>query len=443
MSQYNSYYRPNNSSNNNNNKKDDSWVSWTLIAIFFITGLWPVALALLFVKLFAPDAKKKQEAPPSLYQTQQVNTQTVKQQHKQEKTVVEETKKESKAKSAVKSVTRTPSESKKSTNFLLYGGIALAFIAIMSLMDPLSSVFSYGFASYYLEELLQYTAMAVAGGGMILGGINSKRAAKRYANYMAVVGSLEAISIDSLVRKTGYSKKRVVKDIQHMIDKGYFGTSAYLNVELEYLFLNNEADGEISALKKAAEQKAKEAANMSAKDEYSTILHNIRTANDRIADPVLSEKISRLEDITSKIFETIEREPKKKQKIDTFFNYYLPTTQKLLDTYAKLEATGADSENVNQGKQNIQDAMDSIVHGFECQLDELYKSDALDIETDIQVMQKMLDRDTQANKATFKDFNIKEEPAKSEGLKLTLEPQNPNSSTTVELGGGMAAQRKD
>ena len=38
--------------------------------------------------------------------------------------------------------------------------------------------------------------------------------------------------------------------------------------------------------------------------------------------------------------------------------------------------------------------MDSIVAGFEHQLDELYRTDAMDIDSDIRVMETMLRRDT-------------------------------------------------
>ena len=40
------------------------------------------------------------------------------------------------------------------------------------------------------------------------------------------------------------------------------------------------------------------------------------------------------------------------------------------------------------------DSTDSIVAGFEHQLDELYRSDAMDIDSDIRVMETMLRRDT-------------------------------------------------
>ena len=134
---------------------------------------------------------------------------------------------------------------------------------------------------------------------------------------------------------------------------------------------------------------------------YAVILQNIRRANDAIADPVLSAKIDRLEEISARIFKAVEEDPKKQSKIDTFLNYYLPTTQKLLDSYAQFEAAGVEGENLRQAKQRIEATMDSIVRGFEHQLDELYKTDALDIDSDIRVMETMLRRDTATVETDF------------------------------------------
>lgn len=74
-----------------------------------------------------------------------------------------------------------------------------------------------------------------------------------------------------------------------------------------------------------------------AEEGYSGVLRSIRRANDRIADPVLSQKIDRLEEIAGRIFRIIEDEPSKRAQASTFLNYYLPTTQKLLDSYADFE----------------------------------------------------------------------------------------------------------
>ena len=106
------------------------------------------------------------------------------------------------------------------------------------------------------------------------------------------------------------------------------------------------------------------------------------------------QMLDRLEEVAGKIFRIIEKEPAKKAKASTFLNYYLPTTQKLLDSYAEFEEAGVSGENLNQAKAKIQSTMDSIVAGFERQLDELYRADAMDIDSDIRVMETMLRRDS-------------------------------------------------
>ena len=53
-----------------------------------------------------------------------------------------------------------------------------------------------------------------------------------------------------------------------------------------------------------------------------------------------------------------------------------------------------EGENLRQAKSRIEDTMDSIIRGFEHQLDALYRADAMDVDSDIRVMETMLRRDT-------------------------------------------------
>ena len=244
--------------------------------------------------------------------------------------------------------------------------------------------------SYYVEDLLVALMMAAGGVVMFVNGLSMSKALKRYAKYLAVLGDRDAIPVEELARTLGYSKRQVEKDLQKMIDKGYFGGKAYLHMERGYLYRSGDAD---AAWQKRQEEK-KQAAAEEVKDGYAGILQNIRRANDRIDDPVLSEKIDRIEAITARIFSAVETDPKKEEKIATFLNYYLPTTQKLLDSYAEFEAAGVEGENLRQAKQRIEATMDSIIRGFEHQLDQLYQADALDVDSDIRVMETMLRRDT-------------------------------------------------
>ena len=406
------------------NKKnpDNGWVIWAVIALLFVSGAWWLALPLLFAKLFAPDIKKKASSVPPLRQTAQTAA----------RSAAAGAQAEPRARSAARQALHTP-EAKSSTAMILAiaGGI-LAFLGLFGAIGPLSSLLGGEGGAYYINQLLQYLAVAVAGGGLLAGGLSMKRTMRRYPKYLAIIGSKDAMSLDTVARKLGYSRRRTEKDLQAMIDKGLFGDTAYLNRELGYFFRSGEADAELTALRAAAMKKAAQAGSPTPTgDPYADILTNIRSANDRIADPVLSEKIDRLEDITSRIFRAVQDDPKKRGKIDTFMNYYLPTTQKLLDSYAEFEAAGVNGENVGEGKARIESTMDAIIAGFERQLDELYKSDALDVDSDISVMETMLKRDSASAQ---RDFGL----SPSDRGKAA---QGQSAPRDVDLGGS-AAQEK-
>ena len=196
------------------------------------------------------------------------------------------------------------------------------------------------------------------------------------------------MSLKKLADTAEVPQRKVERDLEIMIEKGLWGKNAYVDLSSDMLFRSPEAAEAYFAPRQTAQEPAP------AEQGYSGILREIRRANDRIADPVLSQKIDRLEEVAGKIFRIIEKEPAKKGKAGTFLNYYLPTTQKLLNSYAEFEEAGVSGENLNQAKAKIQSTMDSIVAGFERQLDELYRADAMDIDSDIRVMETMLRRDS-------------------------------------------------
>ena len=74
-------------------------------------------------------------------------------------------------------------------------------------------------------------------------------------------------------------------------------------------------------------------------------------------------------------------------------NYYLPTTLKILRAYAQMEAQGIEGENITAATDRIEGMMDKVVDGFEKQLDKLFQDDAMDITTDVEVLERMLDKD--------------------------------------------------
>ena len=118
-------------------------------------------------------------------------------------------------------------------------------------------------------------------------------------------------------------------------------------------------------------------------------------------------------------------------------NYYLPTTLKLLNAYDRMDAQGVEGTNISSTKKGVEGIMDSIVVAFDKQLDSLFGDQALDISTDITVLENMMAREglsedpihkTQAEQAAKKESAKPEEPVQpktmeeelAEGIELEL-----------------------
>ena len=71
-------------------------------------------------------------------------------------------------------------------------------------------------------------------------------------------------------------------------------------------------------------------------------------------------------------------------------NYYLPTALKLLNTYASLSGQAVEGTNITEAKHSIERSMGLLVTAFENQLDALYSAEAMDISTDIEVLDGIL-----------------------------------------------------
>ena len=127
--------------------------------------------------------------------------------------------------------------------------------------------------------------------------------------------------------------------------------------------------------------------------ERDRAVSEMRRLNDAIEDAKLSRQIDHLEAVTRKIIDLVVAEPKKLPQIRKFMSYYLPTTLKILNSYDRMGSAGVDGENISTTKQKIEATMDTIVTAYDKQLDALYGEEALDISTDITVMEQMLQQE--------------------------------------------------
>lgn len=124
--------------------------------------------------------------------------------------------------------------------------------------------------------------------------------------------------------------------------------------------------------------------------ERERALSEMRRLNDSIEDEKISTQIDHLEEVTGKIIDQVVAQPKKLPQIRRFLDYYLPTTLKILNAYDRMDAVGISGENIDATKAKVEAMMGTIVKAFDKQLDSLFGAEAMDISTDITVMENLL-----------------------------------------------------
>lgn len=369
-------------------KNNNDLGSWIFIAVMFAVA-WPVGLILLLSKLSEGGGRKMRQQARNAWQRTAAGSAEAKPSQARA----------SAAKNTVRKVTETPNYSDKGAKTMKIIGAVLGILGCVAMLSAVSDNLSYAYHYnewwYFARQLFYPLGMMAGGASLLLGSGAMKRRQRRFATYLRTVGQKQAVPLDYLARAADVSRRRVEKDVNLMLEKGLWGDEAYIDMGSGMLFKSQAAaTAYFDAAHRAKAEQGQPAQPAPAPAGYAAILAQIRELNDRIADEAISAKLDRMEQVSGRIFKLIEEDEAKRDAAGTFLNYYLPTTLKLLENYASFEEAGVSGENLSQAKAKIEKTMDSIVAGFEHQLDELYRTDAMDIDSDIRVMETMLRRDT-------------------------------------------------
>ena len=253
--------------------------------------------------------------------------------------------------------------------------------------------------------------------GLMGSGISDLRKLGRFNSYRRALGANTQIALEKLARSVGKPEKFVRREVKRMIGRGLF-LEGHLNKEETFLLTTNETyrNFERSRLEleerkrqEAEEQKllaAREAARLEQKaasardaqvqevlDRGNAFIAQIRSCNDAIPGEEISGKISRMELIVQKIFQRAEQHPEIVPDLKKLMDYYLPMTVKLLTAYADMDAQPVQGETIQASKREIEDTLDTLNLAFEKLLDSVFKDTALDVSSDISVLNTLLARE--------------------------------------------------
>lgn len=246
-------------------------------------------------------------------------------------------------------------------------------------------------------------AIALAGGGVLAGGISSLNKVNRFQKYRKALGKHTYCNFEQLSRTVGKSAKFVKKDIKAMITKGWF-LEGHVDKQETCLITSDETYRQYVETQRQLEMRTKEKAAEETKrkvspeveeilDRGNEYLRKIKAGNDAILGEEISAKISRMELIVEKIFERAEEHPEIIPDLKHLMDYYLPMTVKLLDAYEEMDSQPVQGENICSSKKEIEDTIDTLNLAFEKLLDSVFQDTAWDVSSDISVLRTMLARE--------------------------------------------------
>lgn len=280
------------------------------------------------------------------------------------------------------------------------GGLALltGFISLISLLVRLIMGIGLGIASTVIT-----VGGVVAGTWLIVSGIRKLGWVSRFKMYKRTLGESTHCTLERLARSVGKNVKFVRRELQKMINKGLF-LEGHMDREETCLITSDETYQHYEQSRLALEERQRQEAAASAPkvstvhdpqvqevlDRGNAFIAQIRACNDAIPGEEISEKISRMELIVRRIFERAEAHPEVVPDLKKLMDYYLPMTVKLLNAYADMDAQPVQGENIQASKKEIEATLDTLNLAFEKLLDDLFRDSAMDVSSDISVLNTLL-----------------------------------------------------
>ena len=302
--------------------------------------------------------------------------------------------------------------------FSMVAGFGAAFVmGILGLgmlfLTWLTGFLPFGLSAVFFLILTAVFAIVGAKGG----GYRSRM--RQLEQYLKIMNGRDTVTLEELASGTGKTVKEVQEDLKTMIREGMFASEAYLDTEGTALMTSRKAYQQYQDTmkayyqRKAAQEQQERGTRMSAQQQaqaekdlerYSedtrkilqegrAFIRHIHEANDRIPGEEMSDKLDRLEQVVTTIFDQVAKKPDSAPDLHRMMTYYLPITRKLVDAYVELGEAGIDGENIAKTKAEIETSLNTVNGAFETFLDSFYQDTAWDISSDISAMKTMMARD--------------------------------------------------
>ena len=311
----------------------------------------------------------------------------------------------------------------------VFGGIGLGTFGLTALI--MAIIWAATSSASLGGMTILFGLMAAACGGVLKRGGGLCKRLGRAERYLKLAGEEMYIRISELSEKTGWTPKKLGRDIRTMIESGMFPEGhmdekndifviddetweQYLEEKEEYeqqlaekkrkeLTADvgqsaggaNRADGKAAGQNQTADGAAahsEEALTKEAQIEKDgqAYMERLRELNIQIPGEVISNKLYKLDYLLKRIFQTLREHPEKISSANRFLIYYLDTVGRILGQYVNFQDAGLGTSEVREFQRKVRAILPKLKTGFEEQLSQLMASERFDAEADMKVMEGLL-----------------------------------------------------
>lgn len=292
--------------------------------------------------------------------------------------------------------------------FTVFGGIGLGGFGILAFFMLLCWLVTWDKEA--LMMMAFFAAPAALFAGLLKKGSSLRTRLKRAQRYLKLAEEKMYIELEELAASTGQSVKKVRRDVKKMLRQGIF-PEGHLDQKETVFVLNDEtwnryleAQKEWEAKRRREEMAGAPDASEESQDkelseeeqierEGREYMDRLRQLNIEIPGEAISNKLYQLDYLLQRVFMVLREHPEKCGQMRKFMDYYLPTTVRLVESYADFDRAGVRGDNIMTARAEIEKTMDTINEAFEKLLDDMYQDAAMEAAADAKVLKTILAQD--------------------------------------------------
>ena len=277
----------------------------------------------------------------------------------------------------------------------------MALGIFFSIISGITIHYSYTFTVMAGSLIFAFFILGVIDLLWIISYLKEKQYQKRYQKYYQLIKFKRIVLFEELADYSKTSTTTAIQDIKKAINRNYIPQGHFSDENL-FLITSNDVYRDYQENKATYNHYMNEKLDKYRRqlerpeeiqkyiDEGKRYIDKIQQDNDLIKDKDISNQLDQMEKTVSVIFEEFDINPENADELALLLQYYLPTTEKLLQSYIHIDEQASGTDIEKNTKQEIIKSLNNTNRAYERILEQIFKQKEIDFSSDIDALSAML-----------------------------------------------------